>query len=77
MGRTTEPVAMMMFLVSSVCLAPSAPVTSTFPGKREFSGAFENRHLVFLHQVFDTLGVLQHHFVFAFLHIGKSQLNPG
>ena len=28
-----EPVARMMFFAASVCFAPSAPVTSTFPGK--------------------------------------------
>ena len=29
---TSEPVAMTMFLVSSVCVLPSAPLTSTLPG---------------------------------------------
>ena len=31
---TSEPVAMTMFLVSSVCVLPSAPFTSTLPARR-------------------------------------------
>jgi hypothetical protein len=36
MGRTTEPVAMMMFLELIVSFFPSPDVTSIFPGKASF-----------------------------------------
>ena len=44
-------------------------------GQRQPAGAFEDGALVFLHQELDAFRVLHHDFVFALLHVGKSQLN--
>src|SRR5262249_32452115 len=46
-------------------------------GKREFACAFEDRDLVFLHQILDALRVFEHDLVFSLLHVRKSQLNTG
>src|SRR5688572_5643492 len=46
-----------------------------FSGQSEFAGSFEYRDFVFLHQVFNAFGILQYDFVFAFLNVGKGELN--
>ena len=46
-----------------------------FARQCQFSGTLENCGLVFLHQELDAFRVLQHHFVFSLLHIGKGELD--
>ena len=46
-----------MFLVSSVCVLPSAPLTSTLPARDDAAGAVERIDLVLLEQKLDALDV--------------------
>ena len=54
---TSEPVAITMFLVSSVCVLPSLPFTSTLPADDDAAGAEEGFDLVLLEQEIDALDV--------------------
>ena len=54
---TSEPVAITMFLVSSVCVLPSLPFTSTLPAADDAAGAAEGIDLVLLEQEIDALDV--------------------
>ena len=54
---TSEPVAMTMFLVSSVCVLPSAAFTSTLAGRGDASGAVKRLDLVLLEQERDAVDV--------------------
>ena len=54
---TSEPVAMTMDLVSSVCVLPSAPLTSTLPAAAMRAVPVEGIDLVLLEQEFDALDV--------------------
>ena len=54
---TSEPVAMTMDLVSSVCVLPSAPLTSTLPGAAMRPAPMKGVDLVLLEQELDALDV--------------------
>ena len=54
---TSEPVAMTMFFVSSVCVLPSAPFTSTLPGATMRPVPMKRVDLVLLEQELDALDV--------------------
>ena len=54
---TSEPVAMTMALVSSVCVLPSSPLTSTLPGAAMRPAPMKGVDLVLLQQKLDALDV--------------------
>ena len=66
-GITSEPVAMMMFLASSVC-SPPLPVISDLAAAQEAPGALHIGNLVLLEQELDALGEIAHHLVLARQH---------
>ena len=71
---TSEPVAMTMFFVSSVCVLPPSPVTSTLPGAGDAAGAAHGVDLVLLEQEIDALDVAVDAFVLEFHHRGEIEL---
>ena len=71
---TSEPVAMTMDLVSSVCVLPSAPLTSTLPGAAMRAGAVKGVDLVLLEQELDALDVAVDALVLERHHRGRSSL---
>ena len=71
---TSEPVAMTMFLVSSVCVLPSAAFTSTLPGAGDAAGAVERIDLVLLEQELDALDVAVDALVLELHHRGEIEL---
>ena len=60
---TSEPVAMTMFLVSRICVLPSAAFTSTLPADRMRPVPVIEVDLVLLEQELDALDVAGHAFV--------------
>ena len=68
---TSEPVAMTMFLVSSVCVLPSAVFHLDLAGRDDAAGAVKRVDLVLLEQELDALDVAVDVLLLVFEQRGK------